>query len=876
MMKKRHVLHLAMGVVMTPLLGSCAADEIVGGAGSGNGVLSFGVEVNAGAPEVKPMGGATRSAEKNDSSAVMSPDVEGFFPTSSIELSSVDGKTLYANCDERRGINMHNNVDYKITRGSIQTTENFYDSFALYGYVYDSGKNWKDDGSSTDVDSKIIGVTMSKNGNGSDYNASGVYWPGGSKKATFFAVAPNNCSGASITANPGGPTITYTVPQTVSNQEDLLVAVAKDVKCDGKNAPNPLAFNHALAAIKFEAGELGDFTKISNVEISGVKNTGTLSSFTPPDTKNNLEWTIDENVTDTYSSDLSYVMFLMPQTIPDGAKLKVKFKNDTEEKDFEADLGGTTWEAGHQYTYKLSVNKVTGTFYLSVGDNYASQTWASATLSVSSYFQYNDADNTQIPIKWSVSSCGATINSISGSDTDIERYVELSFSANNATSTQNATLQAKSEEGTKDNPVDLSIRTKNSTQVRETANCYVINAPGWYMFPLVYGNGIKSNSTNYDNNLTGFKDNGTVFTTHESTKKMSSLTSPWINDSYEVSSCELLWQDAEKLIEYDSYKIFDVGGKKYMKFHISSSDIKQGNAVLAVKNSSDQILWSWHIWVTALDVYNTQEVTTSFDGTEHKFNFMPVPLGWYFASEPVNPKTYTLSVVQEGSGKTSNGTVTQAGARGYGNCTFYQWGRKDPFPPSDGSSTTSIIDKTLYAYDTSGTSITVNWSPNKSLATIATSILYPSTFYNDGVNADWCKQTSYELWNVGNSVIDVNFNQVTKSVYDPSPAGFRLPETAAFTGFKAKGLDGMWDSLTRGYTFTTNSVATYWQACGCRSQSDGSLNSVGSIGRYWSAGPYTDSNGYAKGYALYFVKNYVDPQYTNYRKLGCSVRPVSE
>ena len=146
-----------MGVVMTQLLGSCAFDELHGIAGEDN-VLSFGVEVNAGAPEVKPMGGATRSGDRADSSAtgnaVMSPDVEGFFPTSSIELSSVDGKTLYANCDERSGINMHNNVDYKITRGTIRYKSNFYDSFALYGYVYDSGKNWADEnvGSSTDVE----------------------------------------------------------------------------------------------------------------------------------------------------------------------------------------------------------------------------------------------------------------------------------------------------------------------------------------------------------------------------------------------------------------------------------------------------------------------------------------------------------------------------------------------------------------------------------------------------------------------------------------------------------------------------------------------------------------------------------------------------
>ena len=33
MMKKRHILHSAMGVLMTPLLGSCAADDVAGGAG---------------------------------------------------------------------------------------------------------------------------------------------------------------------------------------------------------------------------------------------------------------------------------------------------------------------------------------------------------------------------------------------------------------------------------------------------------------------------------------------------------------------------------------------------------------------------------------------------------------------------------------------------------------------------------------------------------------------------------------------------------------------------------------------------------------------------------------------------------------------------
>ena len=859
-MKKRNILHWAMSVVMTPLLGSCAFDELHEIAGGGDNVLSFGVEVNAGAPEVKPMGGATRSGDRADSSAtgsaVMSPDVDGFFPTSSVELSSVDGKTLYANCDERSGINMHNNVDYKITRGSIKSTNDFYDSFALYGYVYDSGKKWADAnvGSSTNFD--IDGITMSKNGTGSDYNASGVYWPGASKKATFFAVAPKDCSCASITANSGGPQITYTVLQEVSKQEDFLLAVAKDITCDGKHAPS-LLFNHALAAIKFEKGTLTGYSSISKVEISGVNNKGTLSSFDNP------AWTgqsIDGS-TNTYStSSLSDVMFLMPQTIPDGAKLKVTFSDGTNSKDFEADLKGTLWEAGHQYTYELSVNKVTGTFYFSVDNVNAAQNSTSATLKVSSYFQ-NDANNTKIPIKWSVSSygAGATISSIDGSDTDISRNVTLSFSANTAASGQDATLRAKSEVGTEDNPVDLSIRTKDGNPYKETANCYVVNAPGYYKFPIVYGNGIVGG------NFNSSAFNSPNYVTHDG-RKMNTLDSPWISG---VSSASLVWQDANGLIDNSISIIQDAtdNNNNYISFYIPKSSIKQGNAVIAVKNNSKQIMWSWHIWVTAIDVYATQIVTSDF-GTGGKFNFMPVPLGWCSST-----KTYSVRVRQEGSNKSACGTVTQASPNGYiiGSCTYYQWGRKDPFPPSDGSSPNSNVMKTLYGYESNNPS----WIKNNQTTNIQTSIQNPLTFYNAGA-ANWENTGALDLWNVGNSVTTLNYNTVTKSVYDPSPAGFRLPETAAFTGFSYDGVNSnppnsSWDDLNKMWCFTTGIVNTYWHTCGYL-HPDGWLGGVGERGQYWVSGPISDTG----ARYMYIDKNAVTPHDSNYRTHGLSVRPVSE
>ena len=60
MMKKRHILHWAMGVVMTPLLGSCAADDVVGDAGR------EGCDIILGQPMT--VTSATRSADGRNSS----------------------------------------------------------------------------------------------------------------------------------------------------------------------------------------------------------------------------------------------------------------------------------------------------------------------------------------------------------------------------------------------------------------------------------------------------------------------------------------------------------------------------------------------------------------------------------------------------------------------------------------------------------------------------------------------------------------------------------------------------------------------------------------------------------------------------------------
>ena len=861
-MKKRNILHWAMGVVMTPLLGSCAFDELHEIAGGGDNVLSFGVEVNTGAPEVKPMGGATRSVDKADSispgNAVMSPDVDGFFPTSSVELSSVDGKTLYANCDERSGINMHNNVDYKITRGSIKSTNDFYLSFALYGYVYDSDKTWENDGSSTIVDNKIDGITMSKNGTGPDYNASGVYWPGASKRATFFAVAAKDYSGASITANSGDPQITYTVPQEVSDQEDLLLAVEKDVICDGKHAPS-LAFNHALAAIKFQKGTLNGYSSISNVQISGVFNKGTLSSFETP------SWTAQtiDGSTNTYSiTSLNDVMFLMPQTIPDGAKLKVTFSDGTNSNAFEADLNGTSWKAGHQYTYELSVNKVTGTFKFEVSQSTenVSTSGGDVTYTVKSVFVYSTGDKS-VKIPWQATySLNGVSTTESGNGGDPSEVPDASFTINvppsETTDTHKEELKSRDVKGNSSEPFDLSTEYNGTVN---TANCYVITSPGVYKLPLVYGNAVKDGSDNKKAYQSG------TFVDHSGTH----ITQPYIYDTtYGPEKATLLWQDAPNLVTKCSL----INENKYLKFEVSAENIDQGNAVIAVQNSSGTTLWSWHIWVTDHDLSSTIAVKNN---TGQTAKFMPVPLGWCDGSTGAS-KEYTVNFSQTTSGGRSMvKTIIQQNTAG--NAPFYQWGRKDPFVGSTGSGN---ITKTWY--DGNGNT-KENTDPVTSTTwSKAESIQHPEKFLSG--NNTWDTNTNtYDNWNANVTVqpaygTEYNDNKVVKTVYDPSPVGFKMPTTNAFTGFGGESTvncEGTWDS---GYKFNTglsspNPISIYFRANGYRSYIGGSLDGVTASGLYWASGP--DSY-FTDGCHLGFYQGSVFPQNNNIRAHGFSVHPVSE
>ena len=85
---------------------------------------------------------------------------------------------------------------------------------------------------------------------GSGWTAAGhedLCWPGGAGTHTFYATCDNTDAAPAVT----GGRFVYTVPSAVSDQKDLLVALAED-QVDG--TPVSLQFKHALSSVKFKIG----------------------------------------------------------------------------------------------------------------------------------------------------------------------------------------------------------------------------------------------------------------------------------------------------------------------------------------------------------------------------------------------------------------------------------------------------------------------------------------------------------------------------------------------------------------------------------------------------------------------------------------------
>ena len=394
--------------------------------------------------------------------------------------------------------------------------------------------------------------------------------------------------------------------------------------------------------------------------------------------------------------------------------------------------------------------------------------------------------------------------------------------------------------GTLFNPAykDLSMydHQGQSMFLRSTANTYVVNKPGYYMFPFVFGNGIKGGKANTEAWTNNGDGNQADFVNHLGNK----LVSPYLeaNAGCTPSSLEVTFQTANGLVENLVAK--SGGDCGYACFEIASVPTTGGYAVISAKTSAGLVIWSWTIWAFPGDL--TELVFTNHSGDT--VNMLPVNLCAMINSGLANRNAH------------------------------YQWGRPCPMPHISG-------------YNGSGAAVSLGISSTPA-TDIAEGIKNPLTFfcYDANNNNDWQSgiATRFNHWDAGCNAVGATSRNVVKTIYDPCPVGFKVPNALAFTGFTTSGSNvasgaptgcEVVGSFSDGWKFKRNSndnAGNFFPASGYRDHSSGALLGAGGGGTCWSAAPASAERAYYLG----FGSGSVFPLNGNDRAYGFSVRPVRE
>ena len=780
---------------------------------------------------------------------------------------SEDGK-LFCKFTSTPGINPNRNTTMPLngqvnSRGAAITTGTFYDSYDLYTYLYSNASSFASVASSLTPTVPDEEVKKAMNW------MTGQFWPGSGNKCAFFAFAPYHAVGVHRGgfAVAGWPTFHYKVPVNVLEQSDLLVTRDEDWDAmyggsgvpgtDYANInvpgdyyePDSLRFDHACTGIRFAIGTKMAPGVIKKIEIRGVYSAGdywyqdeqwhnldTLANFVLEQ-----DFEVKKGESNKILNNADNIFMMIPQVTPAGATMAITI-DDGSVHTITASIGNDNWQKGHTVTYFLSTAKDESSYVLAVAPSGGDVPLAGGTKNVTINSYKQSYYGTQSAVPWTAeysyedenlgtsawqNSTSDVVPSITlsgnGSSTSagelnaiqIARQVERSKSWR---STHTATLRSNPSVGSASSPHDLAAG-------KQTANCYVISAPGHYKFPLVYGNALNADgSSNNDSYGTP------TFVDHQGVQ----IDNPYIyltNGGANVpdNAC-IVWQDAPHLVTPSSVKLD--AAKHYIEFEIERKNICAGNCVIAVRDASYNIMWSWHIWVTDHDMNNTIEVHNNPSvGGSVISHFMEVPLGWCDAETRIRDRrTFKLKVTQtETGGATSTISFAQNGVSAadstyeYGvNAPYYQWGRKDPMLPSNGMGN---IDKPYYDNQNL-------WNIMGQISQMYMGISTPFTMYV--ANGNWCGQNNTELWNKGNTLYTMNNNTVYKTIYDPLPFNYKLPCPAAFSGFSS-GSSG----YNKGNYFYTGigGNTIFIPSIGDRTYADGSIQEYDLVGDYLTSGP---------------------------------------
>ena len=737
-------------------------------------------------------------------------------------------------------------------------------------------------------------------------------WSWAIPHARFYAVFPQvKNEYTKIKLSPetyeGSPYIEFEDETDVTNQKDLMTACSGHVhySVQGTAPRTDLDFRHALTAIKFAVGQNLSINKtISKVEIRNALSKGKYTLSDKFD-GTGAKW---ENLSDAKTFKLeglavstnqnpnavltgndgdNYTFYMIPQELT-GKNITV-YVEFTDGSKIESTLKGS-WLAGTTKTYKLSEKNSTWEYTLETTNpaNVAYNQDKSNDYLVTSY--RNAPDGTKQAVKWktvgyeeydratdSWTNLGTNKptwltamskeNGEGGANAESGRATITKADLKDRLTEYNKVLQTATEKGAAGNYYNLS-NTNGGDAIQNTANSYLISAPGYYRIPLVYGNAVKGGTTNESSYKTAHT--GTDILSNFKDHLGNDITTPYINvqnASNPATQASIVWMDQQALV--DGLSVTNNGDKSFVNFHVSAANIKNGNAVIAVKSADGTIMWSWHLWFDHSDALSTI-ACTNHEGDNFKVtkNILGYTIYKWKSTSYESPRVARMKIEQEvgnGEKKSAYITITQSPyAEKEYSTALYQFGRKDAFPGTN----------TLYE-----STFVENGGDNIS---IVNAIQNPGTFYTDG-NTWGTEYRYFNLWSMQTtSQTDVS-KTLIKTIYDPCPVGFSMPPLKTFSGVTITGKTntnnkdinalGDWDQGWHFYAKDSSSPSTvYYPAIGSRTAKEGKLYGVKDRGYYWVGVPSSTS----AGNNLDIRNTIVIPANNLNRAVGCSIRPVAQ
>lgn len=355
--------------------------------------------------------------------------------------------------------------------------------------------------------------------------------------------------------------------------------------------------------------------------------------------------------------------------------------------------------------------------------------------------------------------------------------------------------------------------------------------------------------------------------------------------SKEPKKAKIVWKEetitsmtVPATITGNSFEITDIAGT--------------GNALVAIMDKRDNVLWSYHIWVPEIDPTAEANLLTysNTSGSQGSYQVMCMPLG--------ATNKYVYNAAEESA------VAIRGKAKAIG--LSYQWGRKDPMgkaqapayvavdTPNAGDPAlyagrfTSCVDAdgNTYPFETkviSVASVLGAAAEDKDRLMIEYSIKNPDIFIHSGTGAIWTETKNDKLWGNAAGYTYPAGNTIKKSIYDPCPAGYMVAPKGIFNNFKTSGAPKNASNASSfgadyGYNFYYEDELAgntdFFVASGKVVLKDGKrfMRDAGKYIFYWSSSPDSDSSN--SGSCLYGGSGSVGPTNTSSREDACPIRCV--